>query len=231
MKSVKITIAATLAVLLGTATVAVASGSGPATDRTVIGTPGKDRIETGAGSDTVWALGGGDWIRTGDGNDDVEGDGDCPAGTQDPDYCEGSDDQGGEHGDGNHGHHGGNKGCRSRENKKRRGCDKNFDGNDTIDTGNGDDSVNAGGGDDKVAAGAGNDNVDAGSGDDEIDAGPGADVVDAGSGNDEINVRDGSVDVVWCGTGKDSVTADANDVLHNCEKVSLPPKKGGKGDR
>jgi len=44
----------------------------------------------------------------------------------------------------------------------------------------------------------------------------------AGDGDDTISVRDGFGDVVECGPGTDTVTADRSDVLSGCENVSLP---------
>jgi hypothetical protein len=43
--------------------------------------------------------------------------------------------------------------------------------------------------------------------------------VHAGAGNDTIDARDGQRDVIDCGSGRDSVTADANDRLVSCERV------------
>jgi Ca2+-binding RTX toxin-like protein len=66
-------------------------------------------------------------------------------------------------------------------------------------------------------------------GDDHLDGGAGRDVVDGGAGNDVIAVRDGEVDTVRCGSGKkDRVTADRNDKVSGCEKVSRPKKKATK---
>ena len=88
-----------------------------------------------------------------------------------------------------------------------------FSGRSVLGTGNGNDLVRTGPGPDDLQAGAGNDN---------IDSGPGADIVNAGNGNDTVGVRDGSQDLVDCGGGTDTVTADAVDVLTGCESVSLP---------
>ena len=56
-----------------------------------------------------------------------------------------------------------------------------------------------------------------------VDPGPGSDFVLAGDGDDTISVRDGFGDVVECGPGTDTVTADRADVLSGCENVALPP--------
>jgi Ca2+-binding RTX toxin-like protein len=79
------------------------------------------------------------------------------------------------------------------------------------------------GGDDTFLGGAGPDFVDAGLGNDSLTPGAGSDTIHAGEGNDVINVQDGAIDIVECGAGTDSVTADRSDALSNCENVSLPP--------
>ena len=93
-----------------------------------------------------------------------------------------------------------------------------FSGRSVLGTGNGPDLVRTGPGPDDVQTGAGNDIVD---------SGPGADVLKAGNGNDTVGVRDGTQDLVDCGGGTDTVTADAVDVLTGCESVS----PAGAGDR
>jgi uncharacterized repeat protein (TIGR01451 family) len=57
-------------------------------------------------------------------------------------------------------------------------------------------------------------------GSDILIGGLGNDTIDAGKGNDTIRARDKTRDVVRCGLGTDTVTADRVDVLTNCEKVS-----------
>jgi hypothetical protein len=48
---------------------------------------------------------------------------------------------------------------------------------------------------------------------------PNRDRLDGGSGNDTINARDGEVDTVRCGPGRDRVVADRRDRLSRCERV------------
>jgi Ca2+-binding RTX toxin-like protein len=52
--------------------------------------------------------------------------------------------------------------------------------------------------------------------------GPGKDALDGGAGNDVLNTADRAKgDVVRCGTGRDTVIADASDkVAKDCEKVT-----------
>ena len=82
-------------------------------------------------------------------------------------------------------------------------------------------------GEDTFRAGPGADVADLGLGNDAVDPGPGSDFVVAGDGDDTISVRDGFGDVVECGPGNDTVTADRLDVLSGCENVSLPAPETG----
>ena len=80
--------------------------------------------------------------------------------------------------------------------------------------------------DDEIHGGRGNDWIADGS------APCDENVIEAGKGDDTINVREGEVnplqpgcggsgvDTVNCGSGKDTVQADENDVTINCEHVS-----------
>jgi hypothetical protein len=77
-------------------------------------------------------------------------------------------------------------------------------------------------GDDTFLGGPGADVADLGLGNDAVDPGPGSDFVLAGDGDDTIAARDGFGDVLDCGPGNDTVTADRADVLSGCENVSLP---------
>jgi hypothetical protein len=40
------------------------------------------------------------------------------------------------------------------------------------------------------------------------------------SGDDWLDARDGERDLVYCGTGRDTVRADREEVLHRYERVS-----------
>jgi Ca2+-binding RTX toxin-like protein len=115
---------------------------------------------------------------------------------------------------------------------------------DTLDGGAGTDTINGGGGDDFITGGLGldtinggpgrdhlfgnaggdiihgdgdNDEIDGGVGDDTIDGGQGADVIRGDSGGDTIDSKDGFVDTVNCGLGKDKLTRDGNDSVKRCE--------------
>jgi Tol biopolymer transport system component len=93
-------------------------------------------------------------------------------------------------------------------------------GNDQIDAGGADDTVVGGAGDDRIEGRAGNDRIDAGPADDTVVGGTGDDRIIAGSGRDVVFVRDRRRDVVDCGAGRDTVVADAADVITStCETV------------
>jgi WD40 repeat protein len=110
---------------------------------------------------------------------------------------------------------------------------------DVIFPGAGDDRVSSGGGDDRIDTTYGRDFVDAGpnndivythgnddvllggAGTDFLFPGNGEDVVSGGRGRDWIDVsRDGRVDRVRCGPGKDTIYADRADrISRDCETV------------
>lgn len=74
---------------------------------------------------------------------------------------------------------------------------------------------------DRIRARAGDDRIRAGRGSDRIDGGRGRDFLRGDAGNDLVLARDGFVDRVSCGKGRDSVVADRRDrVSRDCERVS-----------
>jgi hypothetical protein len=74
---------------------------------------------------------------------------------------------------------------------------------------------------DALAGAAGGQVIEGRAGADTIDGGPDADVLRGDVGDDTILARDGAVDEITCGDGVDTVTADWNDLLADCENVSL----------
>jgi Ca2+-binding RTX toxin-like protein len=73
---------------------------------------------------------------------------------------------------------------------------------------------------DHLVGGSGPDVIRGRGGNDVIVGGRGRDTLEGGAGNDRINARDGAVDVVRCGTGRDVVIADRVDrVARDCEVV------------
>ena len=98
------------------------------------------------------------------------------------------------------------------------------DGADVVRGLGGDDSLFGGSGGDRLDGGAGNDSMLGGSGSDTLIGGRGHDDLDGGSGRDVFFTRDGARDQVFCGSGDDSVYADARDVVaFNCEHVHVRP--------
>jgi Ca2+-binding RTX toxin-like protein len=73
---------------------------------------------------------------------------------------------------------------------------------------------------DRLDGRAGPDHLFGYAGNDILIGGPGKDEIDAHTGNDTIHARDKTRDIVRCGPGRDTVTADKIDRLTNCEKVS-----------
>jgi Ca2+-binding RTX toxin-like protein len=110
------------------------------------------------------------------------------------------------------------------------------DGNDTIDGGGGDDVITGGFGDDVLRGGRGkdtirgnagkdqidggdeDDDIDGGIGDDHIVGGKGRDILKGDAGDDTIDARDGEVDTINCGLGRDTVLRDSNDSVTRCER-------------
>jgi hypothetical protein len=84
-------------------------------------------------------------------------------------------------------------------------------------------------GNDYIDGRAGNDTIDGGAGSDMIIAGTGSDRVNGGDGNDSINARDGTADLVSCGAGRDTLTADASDRATGCETRTTGTTGSGGG--
>lgn len=74
----------------------------------------------------------------------------------------------------------------------------------------------------KVDLGDGDDDLWSSTGNDVITPGAGADDIVSGTGNDHIAARDGARDTIDCGGGTDTVVADADDAVTNCEGVERP---------
>jgi hypothetical protein len=72
--------------------------------------------------------------------------------------------------------------------------------------------------------GDGDDRLTGGDAGDALLGGSGGDFADGGAGDDVIEVRDSLSDSVWCGGGRDSVTAEVLDFLDvACERVDYGP--------
>jgi len=93
-------------------------------------------------------------------------------------------------------------------------------GDDHLNGGRGNDTIFGDAGRDVVTGGAGNDTLLGGAGNDRISGGPGSDTIAAGLGKDLVRARDGAVDHITCGPGRDRVIADPqDDVAGDCEVV------------
>jgi len=161
----------------------------------ITATAGADRIFAGDGDDLVNALAGDDCVDLGAGADRGSGD----AGDDLLLGDAGNDRLSGGNGD------------------DRMTGDA---GSDSLSGGRGDDVLQGGPGADGLSGGRGDDRLGGGSGNDRIAGGPGRDVITGSAGNDRILARDGNRDRIDCGSGRDSVRADASDsVARNCERV------------
>jgi len=92
-------------------------------------------------------------------------------------------------------------------------------GTDLLFGGSGGDEIRGGADGDLLNGAGGDDELRGGDGVDEIHAGNGDDTVIGGGGTDDIIVNGdqqfGFQDEVFC-SGEDTVSADPNDILHNC---------------
>jgi hypothetical protein len=77
-------------------------------------------------------------------------------------------------------------------------------------------------GDDVLRGGAGADRLDGGAGDDRLIGGAGRDVLLGGRGRDRLEARDGTRDVIRCGSGRDVAVVDRRDAATGCERVLRP---------
>lgn len=67
---------------------------------------------------------------------------------------------------------------------------------------------------------AGDEEITGGGGADEIHGGPGGDILLAGAGDDFVAAADGEQDLVLCGPGADTASADPADLVsRDCETV------------
>jgi Tol biopolymer transport system component len=102
------------------------------------------------------------------------------------------------------------------------------DGNDRLSGGKGEDVLFGGAGRDRLVGGSGRDYLSGGSGADRLVGGPGRNRYDAGSGNDSVNAANGVREMVDCGFGRDTVSADRRDVLSGCERVKRVRRRAKK---
>lgn len=75
-------------------------------------------------------------------------------------------------------------------------------------------------GGDELRGSAGDEEISGLGGADELHGGPGGDVLLAGAGDDFVAAADGEQDLVLCGPGADTVSADLTDLVsRDCEAV------------
>lgn len=169
---------------------------------TLTGGGGKDYLDGENGDDRLNGYGGNDWILGGAGNDRLYG-GD-------------NNDMlnGGANVDRLFGESGVDTLIGGTSNDKLYGGGSNDqltgnDGNDILDGGTGDDVLSGDGG---------NDTITGGSDDDRISGGSGADQLFGNAGDDFIGSKDGIKDSLDGGSGTDTATIDAGDVLASIER-------------
>ena len=100
--------------------------------------------------------------------------------------------------------------------------------NDRLTGGKGDDALFGGPGADRLVGGSGADYLSGGSGHDRLVGGPGRNRIEAGGGSDSVNSANGVRELVDCGFGRDTVTADRRDVLSGCERVKRVRRRSKK---
>jgi Ca2+-binding RTX toxin-like protein len=93
-------------------------------------------------------------------------------------------------------------------------------GNDVVKGGDGNDFLAGGDGNDSLSGGAGDDWLSGGAGNDRLTGGAGRNTYFGRAGKDAINSANGVPEAVNCGSGRDRVTADKNDKLVGCERVT-----------
>ncbi len=186
----------------------------------LLGGPGRDALAGQSGPDWLRGDSGDDALRGGPGQDGLDGGpgDDANDGGAGPDLVE--DGPGDDRLIGGPG-----------EDLLRDGSGRNVlrggPGHDGLVGGRGRDVLDGGAGDDVLSGdswgneGGAADRLDGGPGDDDLYGEAGRDVMLGGAGNDRLHARDGRIDVLRCGAGRDRVRADRRDRLHGCEAVEF----------
>ena len=203
---------------------------GGAGDDALSGNSGNDRVSAGADRDRVYGRSGDDAVSGNSGDDRVNGGAgrDTVYGRRDQDHAAGSADEdvvrggfgddrvlGGGAADALSGNPGNDRVSAG------PGDDRAFgrSGDDGVSGNAGNDRVSAGTGNDRAYGRSGDDGVSGNAGDDRVDGGTGRDRLFGRGGDDLVDARDAGRDVVYCGTGRDTVRADRGDLLRGCERV------------
>jgi Ca2+-binding RTX toxin-like protein len=194
------------------------------------GNSGDDRVSAGADGDRVYGRTGDDAVSGNSGDDRVDGGAgkDTVFGRRDQDHVRGGSEEDvvrGGFGDDRVLGGGGADALSGNPGDDRvsagAGDDRVFgrSGEDGASGNAGNDRVSAGTGDDRAYGRSGDDGVSGNAGDDRVDGGTGRDRLFGRGGDDLIDARDTERDVVYCGTGRDTVRADRRDLLRGCERV------------
>jgi Ca2+-binding RTX toxin-like protein len=183
-------------VIAGTTTTAVAASNWTV----IIGTSGNDTINKGGqpGNYRLWGLAGKDVLTGGKGTNVLVGDGHCPPGAKDDQYCDVEEVPG----DGGDTLRGGG-------------------GNNTILGGGGPNTMYGGQGYNYIESGPSTNVVYGGPLGDAINATDGSSTIYPGKGTNYIDARGPGIDHVYCTGKNDTVYADANDVIKNCAHVYI----------
>jgi Ca2+-binding RTX toxin-like protein len=176
-------------------------------DQVLTGTDANDAITGTPGADTIFALGGNDAVNAAAGNDDVDG------GT-------GADDIRG--GSGSDAVMYGNRAGAVSVSLDEVANDGEAGEGDNVHSDV--ENVYGGAGGDRLTGNGKANLLDGAGGDDVIFGGTGADRIYGGDGADVITSFDGTKDVVDCGPGSDTVTADRIELLIACERRIPPPR-------
>ncbi|WCB94037.1 hypothetical protein DSM104299_02765 [Baekduia alba] len=202
---------------------------------TIDGNAGNDRIFGRGGNDALTGGPGNDWINGGAGDDAITGDANATGDLTSYDRLFGGS---------------GNDTIKGGDSRDRiyggSGDDKSYgeNGNDLMAGGTGNDVQDGGPGNDRIYANLGQDTTYGGDGNDDlwalargdVQAGVGGtgsvdqtgDTLDGGPGNDRFHTRDGEVDRITCGDGRDVALLDNVDMITDatagnpngsCEKV------------
>ena len=222
MTRISRTVTLAVACVLAFAAVALAAtvNGGPGPDF-LVGTNGNDTINGQGGRDNIFGLNGNDKLNggneTGPG-DNIYGDGSCPPGAKNANYCDANGGSGNDTIDPGDGDDSVVAGA---------GNDKILasNGNDTLQGNAGNDIMSGGNGNDTMTGGNGNDKLDGGAGNDTLGGGAGKNSYKGGAGKDSLSARNGVKEIVDCGSGsKDKATVDRSDTVKGCESVKRPKK-------
>jgi Ca2+-binding RTX toxin-like protein len=186
------------AVLLvaSSATVAVAATS----YTTIIGTPGPDTINKSGvvGDFAIFGLAGKDTLTGGKGDNLIVGDGHCPPGATDANYCD-LEEIPGDTGD------------------TLRGGN----GDNAIFGGGGPNTMYGGPSNNYIESGPSTNVIYSGPLGDTINATDGSNTVFLGKGPNYVDARGPGIDRIYCTGTQDTVYVDGNDIVRNCANVVI----------